>query len=121
MVQTALYQHYHTLHTEICAIQPHLHQSDPSMLSADLLNWQRLLHQEIEPQLGTIADPGIQNQLRSLHTEMAKQLKLLTMDVNFLQVARQPSTIQQRQTQMGDRLQQLARYCNAALSLSKNV
>lgn len=63
--------------------------------------------------------PGIASQiapqLPSLHTEMAKQLRLLNMDLMFLQTARQPETARQRTEQMGDRLRLLMRYCDAVL------
>ena len=53
--------------------------------------------------------------VQSYQTEMSKQLHLLGMDVMFLQAARQSETIQQRQTQIRDRLQTLIGYCEALL------
>jgi hypothetical protein len=48
--------------------------------------------------------------------EMDKQLRLLAMDVMFLQAAKQPETIQQRSSAVQDRLQKLIAYCDALLS-----
>ncbi|MBF2086323.1 heterocyst frequency control protein PatD [Thermoleptolyngbya sp. C42_A2020_037] len=58
---------------------------------------------------------AIAAQVTSLHTEMAKQLRLLNMDLMFLQTARRPETARQRAEQMGDRLRLLMRYCDAVL------
>jgi hypothetical protein len=60
-------------------------------------------------------EPAIAAQIAALHTEMAKQLRLLSMDMMFLQTARQPETVQRRMAQMGDRLRLLVRYCEAVL------
>ncbi|ASC71634.1 hypothetical protein XM38_025870 [Halomicronema hongdechloris C2206] len=49
--------------------------------------------------------------LRSLQTEVNRHLRLLGMDVAFLQAARQPQTVQQRQAQMGDRIRTLEQFC----------
>lgn len=49
--------------------------------------------------------------LRSQQTEVNRQLRLLGMDVAFLQTARQPQTVQQRQAQMGDRIRTLEQFC----------
>lgn len=60
--------------------------------------------------------PEIAHRLRAIQVEIDKQLKLLSMDVLFLQTARQATTAEQRQQQMGDRLEQLERYCALVLS-----
>lgn len=49
-------------------------------------------------------------------TEMNRTLRLVAMDVAFLQAARQPITVQQRQRQLLDKLQQLAGFCEALLA-----
>ncbi|MBV8886153.1 MAG: heterocyst frequency control protein PatD [Chroococcidiopsidaceae cyanobacterium CP_BM_RX_35] len=60
-------------------------------------------------------EPADEARVQSYQTEMSKQLHLLGMDVVFLQAARQSETIQQRQTQIRDRLQTLIGYCEALL------
>jgi septum formation inhibitor MinC len=60
-------------------------------------------------------DPAIAHQVQSFNVEIDKQLRLLSMDVMFLQAAKQPSTAEQRLNQMGDRLTLLVRYCNGLL------
>ena len=54
-------------------------------------------------------------QVRSLLVEIDKQMRLIKMDSMFLQTARQAETIQQRASQMRDRLQLLLNYCDALL------
>lgn len=46
-------------------------------------------------------------------TEMNRTLRLLAMDVAFLQTARQSTTAQQRQRQMVEKLGQLLNFCEA--------
>ena len=54
--------------------------------------------------------------VRSYQTEMSKQLRLLGVDLTFLQAARQPDTIHQRQRQISERLTTLIKYCDALLA-----
>lgn len=58
-------------------------------------------------------EPAIAHAIQSLHVEINKQLRLLAVDIMFLQAARQSITAQKRQAQMGDRLRLLLRYCDA--------
>lgn len=60
-------------------------------------------------------DPQLAQRLQSIHVEIDKQLRLLGMDVMFLQAARQTATVTQRQQQIRDRLNLLLRYCDALL------
>lgn len=50
-------------------------------------------------------------------TEISRTLRLLGMDVTFLQAARQPQTRLQRQRQMGDRLTRLQRHSEGMLTV----
>lgn len=59
--------------------------------------------------------PETQQWVQSYHVEIDKQLRLLGMDIVFLQAARQAVTAEQRQQQVRDRLATLERYCNALL------
>ncbi|HLO84274.1 MAG TPA: heterocyst frequency control protein PatD [Nostocaceae cyanobacterium] len=49
----------------------------------------------------------------SYRTEISKQLRLLEIDVMFLQGARQATTVQSRMQTIGDRLTTLIQYCQA--------
>ncbi|MDM9581073.1 heterocyst frequency control protein PatD [Nostoc sp. GT001] len=51
--------------------------------------------------------------VQSYQTEMSKQLRLLAIDVMFLQGARQASTVQTRLQTISDRLTTLIQYCDA--------
>ncbi|MEH2375770.1 heterocyst frequency control protein PatD [Nostoc sp.] len=53
--------------------------------------------------------------VQSYQTEMSKQLRLLEIDVMFLQGARQASTAQTRLQTISDRLIILIQYCDAIL------
>jgi hypothetical protein len=53
--------------------------------------------------------------IQSYKTEISKQLRLLEVDVMFLQGARQPATAQTRLNVIGDRLNTLIQYCDAIL------
>ena len=55
--------------------------------------------------------------VRSYQTEISKQLRILGMDVIFLQGARQPETVRTRQMQLSDRLKTLQGYCEVILQL----
>lgn len=55
--------------------------------------------------------------VQAIQIEINKQLRLLETDVIFLQAARHPSTTQQRQQQICDRLVILQRYCDAVLAI----
>ncbi len=68
------------------------------------------------PGLFSEVSPEIAHRLRAIQVEIDKQLKLLAMDVLFLQTARQATTAEQRQRQIDNRLEQLERYCALVLS-----
>lgn len=55
------------------------------------------------------------NRLRSLQTEIHKQLRVLHSDLSFLAAARKAETRQKRRSQIGDRLRLLISYCDAIL------
>jgi hypothetical protein len=71
---------------------------------------------ENDPVIVNELPPEITHRLRAIQVEIDKQLKLLAMDVLFLQTARQATTAEQRQRQMSDRLEQIERYCALVLS-----
>ncbi|MBD2342692.1 heterocyst frequency control protein PatD [Anabaena subtropica] len=55
------------------------------------------------------------SRIQSYKTEISKQLRLLEVDVMFLQGARQPSTVQTRLKIISDRLNTLIQYGDAIL------
>lgn len=75
---------------------------DPRALQGQFLAVQQVFQQQILP-LGAAGPAGIQ----PLLTEMNRTLRLVAMDVAFLQTARQTITRQQRQRQMLTKLAQL--------------
>lgn len=81
-------------------------QPDGRRLQEQFLLAQQHFQHQILP-LGEL-QPAVQPVL----TEMNRGFRLLAMDVAFLQAARQSLTTQQRQRQMGDKLEQLLGFCD---------
>jgi hypothetical protein len=89
---------------------------DPRTLQTTFLDMQQFFQQTIVSIVAEMnLESAIASQVQSYQTEINKQLRLLGMDVMFLQAARQPVTTQKRQAQMGDRFSLLARYCQVLL------
>lgn len=84
-------------------------------LQQSLLEVQQFFQQIVRSLSINDLGPADAARVQSYQTEMSKQLRLLGMDVMFLQAARQSETIQQRQAQVSDRLQTLIGYCEALL------
>lgn len=64
-------------------------------------------------------DSTIAAKLQSIQTEIAKQFRLLSADVVFLQAARQSATATQRKAQIRDRLTLLRQYCEGMLGMGE--
>lgn len=79
-------------------------------LSGRVATLQKLFTEEIIP---LAADANSREQ--SYQTEISKQLRLLAVDVMFLQGAKQTATVQTRLKTIGDRLSILMQYCQAVL------
>lgn len=86
-------------------------------LRQDVLATQQYFQQQIASLDSQEIDPEVESRVRSLQTEISKQLNMLNMDVTFLQAARQPQTLQTRQQQITQRLQTLVGYCEAILGI----
>ena len=84
-------------------------------LRQDVLAAQQYFQRQIASLDSQDIDPAVESKMRSLQTEISKQLNLLCMDVTFLQAARQPQTLQTRKQQITQRLQTLMSYCEAVL------
>jgi hypothetical protein len=76
---------------------------------------QQLFLHEIIPLTEENIESSEQPRVRSIQTEISKQLRLLEMDVMFLQGARQPATAKARLDGICDRIQTLIQYCDAIL------
>jgi hypothetical protein len=80
-------------------------------IQAEIAQLQKNFQEEILTLSLEILPAASAQQVQAFQVEMNKQLRLLNMDSMFLQVARQPTTIAQRQHQIRDRLKILIRYC----------
>ena len=87
---------------------------DAPKLRQSFLEAQQFFVQQIVNLDGDL-EPDDEPRVRSYQTEMSKQLRLLGMDVMFLQAARQPETAASRQEQLSHRIQSLISYCDALL------
>ncbi len=85
--------------------------------SRHFLETQQFFQQQIMSLDGDL-ESADESRIRSYQTEMSKQLRLLGMDMTFLQAARQPETAQARQMQLHQRIQTLISYCDALLQLN---
>ncbi|MBW4646975.1 MAG: heterocyst frequency control protein PatD [Goleter apudmare HA4340-LM2] len=84
-------------------------QLDVAQLRQRLASLQQFFGQEIAP----LAE--VDSREQSYRTEISKQLRLLEIDVMFLQGARQQSTAQGRRQTISDRLTTLMQYCDTIL------
>ncbi|HEY9888107.1 MAG TPA: heterocyst frequency control protein PatD [Candidatus Obscuribacterales bacterium] len=83
------------------ATQPHV---DGRSLQAAFLTAQQLFQQQLLPTLAMTTTPDV---LVTYQTEINRALRLLGIDVSFLQAAHNPTTRHQRQAQMRQRLDTL--------------
>lgn len=78
---------------------------DPRELQGTFLTVQQVFQQQVLPLGGE--DTSDKTALQPLLTEMNRTLRLMAMDIAFLQTARQPITQQQRQRQILTKIDQL--------------
>jgi hypothetical protein len=78
---------------------------DPRELQGAFLTIQQIFQQQVLPLGGE--DTSDHAALQPLLTEINRTLRLMAMDIAFLQTARQPITQQQRQRQMLAKMDQL--------------
>lgn len=86
--------------------------------SRQILETQQFFQQKIMSLDAGDLKPADEPRVRSYQTEMSKQLRLLGMDVTFLQAARHPETAKARQMQLSQRIRTLISYCDALLQLN---
>ncbi|HEY9616637.1 MAG TPA: heterocyst frequency control protein PatD [Microcoleaceae cyanobacterium] len=108
---------YRSLQKQIEALQTTISNSpiEVTTFKAAITELQTGFQTEIVPRSIADLDPQLAQRVQSVHVEIDKQLRLLGMDVMFLQAARQVTTIEQRQQQIRDRVNLLLRYCDALL------
>jgi hypothetical protein len=88
----------------------------PSDLKLHLISLQATFNQTIAQIDLTDIPPPANHRLQSLQVEITKELRLLQVDMLFLQTAKQPETVAHRQQQMQRRLGTLLRYCGIVLA-----
>lgn len=94
---------------------------DAQSLRQSFLNAQQFFGQQIVSLDNNDLEPADEPRVRSYQTEISKQLQLLSIDVMFLQAARQQQTATLRQNQIHLRLQTLIRYCSAIMEGARGV
>lgn len=105
---TEFFQSVQDLQVQLGRLEPIVSQANPDALS--LQQHFLALQQQFQGQLLGI-EGDLTARVQPVLIEMNRTFRLLAMDVAFLQAARQPLTVQQRQRQMCDRIQQLQRFC----------
>ncbi len=119
-------QRYEELWAQVIQVQAAIAPSSPQDPGPDIgiaiAELQRIFQVEIlldGDSLNSDDAGGMAQRLRSLNVEINKQLKLLAMDLLFLQAAQQVATVEQRRQQMGKRLEMLERYCAGAVEMGR--
>lgn len=90
--------------------------SDPTSLRQNFEHVQKLFHEKILSLDNDNLDPSVGSRVQSFLTELNKQMRLLGIDVMFLQASRQSATKEQRLVQIRSRIETLISYCNALLN-----
>ena len=110
---------YQTLSQSLQTLQNQVTQANPDQMKLrsqflETQQWfqQKIIGLEVDDQL----EPADESTVRSHNTEINKHLRLLGMDLTFLQAAKQPTTAQQRQAQIRDRIQTLLTFCHNILN-----
>lgn len=91
---------------------------DASQLYQKFLEAQQFFQQQILSLDANDLNQDTQARIRSYQTEISKQLRLLEMDIRFLQAAKAEATATARQIQISDRLKTLQSYCEAIEQLN---
>ena len=102
---------------ERLAIAP---QPEVAQIQTAFLQAQQWFQQAILDDTEAAIPEAIAGEVQAYGVELNKQMRLLGIDVMFLQSSRQAQTRMQRQAQMRDRLQLLQTYCDRVLSLNSD-
>ena len=110
-------QRYETLKQLVGELHQTLTLPDSSglVLKAQSTALQQFFREQVLSLQSDILSPAIQHWVQSYHVEIDKQVRLLSVDILFLQAARQSTTTEERRQQVCDRLGILKRYCDALL------
>lgn len=81
-----------------------------AVLQQDFLMIQQLFQTQVLPLADSLAVPEM---VQPILTEMNRTFRLLGTDIAFMQAARKSLTLQHRQRQMGDKLDQLIAFVDA--------
>lgn len=99
-----------------------LQQNISEREAAKILATNKQVQKFFETQILTLdnyeLEPSIASQVGSYLTEIHKQLRLLNVDVTFLQASRNPQTTKARLANISDRLETLKGYCLTILGQS---
>lgn len=112
-------QHYQQLQSQLQQLQmdlPNLgdHKGETPQRGQALLQfWQQQLAAESGDLLPETAYPT----WRSLQTELHRELRLINVDLMFLDNSRTPAMKEQKRQEIGDRLTRLEQYCTQILNL----
>ncbi|HAX78429.1 MAG TPA: hypothetical protein DCY88_22030 [Cyanobacteria bacterium UBA11372] len=112
---------YRDRYQEFSALLAQLQQTvaddnlDPTLLRQSFEQLQLFFQQQIISLDSDKLDPSVMSRVQSLLTELNKQMRLLSIDVTFLQASRQSTTTQQRLAQIRSRITTLVSYCNVLL------
>ncbi|MFE4107378.1 heterocyst frequency control protein PatD [Almyronema epifaneia] len=89
---------------------------DTQQLQVNFLKLQQRFQQQILPLRDNSLSVAAQTQLQAYQTEMNRLMRLLAVDISFLQTVRQSIKQQQRQAQIQQRLGSLGQFCEALLT-----
>jgi hypothetical protein len=122
MLPDVLRLNYQTFQILLIRLQTLTNQSKPeaTLLQTTFLEAQQLFQLQILSLDVNDLTPTIAAKLQSIQTEISKQLRLLAIDISFLQSARQSTTTQKRQAQMRDRIALLLKYCDTIIPTASN-
>ncbi|NEQ31692.1 MAG: heterocyst frequency control protein PatD [Leptolyngbya sp. SIO4C5] len=105
-------------HSELRQFAAQVTQPNPDAqtLQIHFLRLQQDFQQQILPLADRHLTAAAQTQLQAYQTEMNRLMRLLAVDISFLQAARQSAKQQQRQAQIQQRLMSLNQFCEALLA-----
>ncbi|ESA36233.1 hypothetical protein N836_07780 [Leptolyngbya sp. Heron Island J] len=114
MTFTATVDALHAYTQQLAQFQGDLGQADILQQAKEL---QRFFNQTLWPNINQLELSQNQPQWRSAITEMHRHMRLLAVEVNFIQSARQSRTYQQRLGQISHRLEQLQGFTQVLITL----
>lgn len=122
MVSPPYQSRYQTLKQQVQVVERLAIASQPDVVQvqAAFQQAQQWFQQAILDDTEAAIPEAIAGEVQAYGVELNKQMRLLGVDVMFLQSSRQAQTRMQRQAQMRDRLQLLQTYCDRVLALGSD-